>query len=79
MGWYRVANVCVEEKEDNERPDGLWSRGGLEGVVVTAGNKWISIPRKALLELIADEIRRNLVDSLEAASPADILKRAGLL
>jgi hypothetical protein len=55
MGWSRARVLEVETVKQPVEECGLWTRGGLEGVRVIIADKVISIPREAILELVADE------------------------
>lgn len=65
MGWSRVAKLNVKEESESVEECGLFSRGGLEGVVVLIENKWIEIPKSVLIELVAEELVSQEISRLE--------------
>lgn len=78
MGWDQVAELEVEKHQpaDDGKPR-LYSRGGLNGVVVTVEDKWIPIPRKVLFELVAQEYLNQEITRLECLEVEGILAEMG--
>ena len=73
MGMHRIAVLEVEVSPFPVSECGLWCRDGLDGAEVWIGDKRISLPREALVALIAMEYRSRQICTLEQMTDADVM------
>lgn len=61
MGWKRVSDLEYEQASEPTIKCGLYSRGGLEGVEVHVDDKVVKIPKKLLLNMVADHYQNCMI------------------
>jgi hypothetical protein len=71
MALTRTRLLDVRTDDGLQETCGLWTRGGLEGVEVIIDDKRISIPRDAILELVADEYVSKQIARLKQLTTVD--------
>ena len=77
MGWHKVQPLVADDNPF-DGPDGLWTRGGIDGVAVTVGGKWYAISRSVIEQLVAEDIRNQAVSRWESKDDDEVLRYIGM-